>query len=77
MQGFGCTVDRVDAADDPVKLGTDLCSIGKALVGAGGISTWRFMAREPGEGRLLLTYQQPWEPNVPPAETFECEVRVK
>ena len=47
------------------------------LVGAGGISTWRFMAREPGEGRLLLTYQQPWEPNVPPAETFECEVRVK
>ena len=47
------------------------------LVGAGGISTWRFTAREPGEGRLLLTYQQPWEPNVPPAETFECELRVK
>jgi inhibitor of cysteine peptidase len=47
------------------------------LVGAGGMSTWRFTAREPGEGRLLLTYQQPWEPNVPPAETFECELRVK
>ena len=37
MQGFGCTVDRIDAADDPVKLGADLGSIGKALVGAGGI----------------------------------------
>lgn len=47
------------------------------LVGAGGISTWRFSAREPGEGRLLLTYQQPWEPNVPPAESFDCELRVK
>lgn len=47
------------------------------LVGAGGISTWRFSAREPGEGRLLLTYQQPWEPSVPPADTFDCELRVK
>lgn len=47
------------------------------LVGAGGISTWRFTAQERGEGRLLLTYQRPWEPNVPPAESFECEVRVK
>ena len=47
------------------------------LVGAGGLSTWRFTAREPGEGRLLLTYQQPWEQNVPPAQTFECEIRVK
>lgn len=47
------------------------------LVGAAGQSTWRFSAREPGEGRLLLTYQQPWEPNVPPAQTFDCELRVK
>lgn len=47
------------------------------LVGAAGISTWRFTAREPGEGRLLLTYQQPWEPDVPPAQTFDCELRVK
>lgn len=47
------------------------------LVGAGGVSTWRFTARDAGEGRLLLTYQQPWEPNVPPAQTFECELRVK
>ena len=47
------------------------------LVGAGGLSTWRFTAHEPGEGRLLLTYQQPWEQNVPPAQTFECEIRVK
>ena len=47
------------------------------LVGSAGRSTWRFQAKQPGEGRLLLTYQQPWEPNVPPAETFECELRVK
>lgn len=47
------------------------------LVGAAGISTWRFVAHAPGEGRLLLTYQQPWEPNVAPAETFDCEIRVK
>lgn len=47
------------------------------LVGAAGQSTWRFNARERGEGRLLLTYQQPWEPNVPPAQTFDCELRVK
>lgn len=47
------------------------------LVGAAGVSTWRFVAREPGEGRLLLTYQQPWEPNVEPARTFDCEIRVK
>ncbi|MGQ7956736.1 protease inhibitor I42 family protein [Pseudomonas sp. SP16.1] len=47
------------------------------LVGAAGQSTWRFQAREAGEGRLLLTYQRPWETAVAPARTFDCELRVK
>ena len=47
------------------------------LVGAAGQSTWRFQAREAGEGRLLLTYQRPWETEVAPAQTFDCELRVK
>lgn len=47
------------------------------LVGAAGQSTWRFQAREAGEGRLLLTYQRPWETEVAPARTFDCELRVK
>lgn len=70
---------RDDAAKVLQSLGPEVYSNPEdaGLVGAGGISTWRFTAREPGEGRLLLTYQQPWEPNVPPAETFECELRVK
>jgi inhibitor of cysteine peptidase len=47
------------------------------LVGAAGKSTWRFQTRERGEGRLLLTYQRPWETDVAPAKTFDCELRVK
>ena len=47
------------------------------LVGSAGQSTWRFQARQAGEGRLLLTYQRPWETGVAPAKTFDCAVRVK
>ena len=47
------------------------------LVGSAGKSTWRFQTRERGEGRLLLTYQRPWETDVAPAKTFDCELRVK
>jgi inhibitor of cysteine peptidase len=47
------------------------------LVGSAGKSTWRFQTRERGEGRLLLTYQRPWETEVAPAKTFDCELRVK
>ncbi|GIZ11532.1 protease inhibitor I42 family protein [Pseudomonas sp. NCCP-436] len=69
-----------DAAEPALQsLGPEVYSApeNSGLIGAGGISTWRFSAREPGEGRLLLTYQQPWEPDVEPAETFTCELRVK
>ncbi|MGH8353969.1 MAG: protease inhibitor I42 family protein [Pseudomonas sp.] len=47
------------------------------LVGSSGQSTWRFQAAGVGEGRLLLLYQRPWENWVAPAQTFDCQVRVK
>ncbi|WP_025109195.1 protease inhibitor I42 family protein [Pseudomonas sp. H1h] len=46
------------------------------MVGAGGFSTWRFQAFATGTGRLRLTSQQPWEPEVTPAETFDCAISV-
>lgn len=47
------------------------------LIGSGGQSTWRFQAREYGEGRLLLTYQRPWEDGAEPEQRFQCELRVR
>jgi inhibitor of cysteine peptidase len=47
------------------------------LIGSAGQSTWRFLARQAGEGHLLLTYQRPWETEVAPAKTFDCPIRVK
>ena len=46
------------------------------LVGSAGQSTWRFQAFAPGTGRLLLTYSQPWAPEVPPVKTFDCAIKV-
>ncbi|WP_095079980.1 protease inhibitor I42 family protein [Pseudomonas sp. Irchel s3h17] len=46
------------------------------LVGAGGQSTWQFQAFASGSGRLRLTYQQPWEPEAEPAQTFDCTITV-
>lgn len=47
------------------------------LVGGDGISTWRFEAQDAGAGRLLLTYQRPWETNVEPAGLFDCRIEVR
>ena len=47
------------------------------LLGSGGQSTWRFEAFSPGNGRLRLTSQQPWEPETEPAEVFDCPITVK
>ncbi|MBK5527792.1 protease inhibitor I42 family protein [Pseudomonas sp. TH06] len=46
------------------------------VVGAAGLSTWRFQAFAPGTGRLRLTSQQPWAPEVLPVETFDCAISV-
>lgn len=47
------------------------------IVGSAGLSTWRFQAKQPGEGHLILVYQQPWAPEVRPVQTFDCAVKVK
>lgn len=46
------------------------------VVGAAGVSTWRFQAFAAGSGRLRLTSQQPWAPEVPAVETFDCAISV-
>jgi inhibitor of cysteine peptidase len=47
------------------------------LVGSAGQSTWRFKAHTAGRGQLLLVYRQPWEPNVAPAQRFDCPITVE
>ena len=46
------------------------------VVGAAGVSTWRFQTFATGTGRLRLTSQQPWAPEVLPVETFDCAISV-
>jgi inhibitor of cysteine peptidase len=46
------------------------------LLGASGVSTWRFQAFASGSGRLRLTYQQPWAPEEPSAQVFDCPIKV-
>ena len=46
------------------------------VVGAAGVSTWRFQAFATGTGRLRLTSQQPWAPEVLPADAFDCAISV-
>ncbi|TBV08156.1 protease inhibitor I42 family protein [Stutzerimonas kirkiae] len=49
----------------------------KDVVGADGTSTWRFQAIQPGTGRLILSYQRPWENNSEPADLFDCRIEVE
>lgn len=46
------------------------------IVGSAGVSTWRFQAAQPGQGRLLLQYQRPWEQGVAPELIYDCAVQV-
>ncbi|MCX7078128.1 MAG: protease inhibitor I42 family protein [Pseudomonas sp.] len=46
------------------------------LVGSAGQSTWRFQTFAAGKGRLRLTYSQPWAPEVPAVEAFDCAISV-
>lgn len=46
------------------------------LVGSAGQSTWRYQAQQSGNGRLLMHYQRPWEVDVAPAKTIDCQVTV-
>ncbi|MEO4047373.1 protease inhibitor I42 family protein [Pseudomonas sp. CAU 1711] len=47
------------------------------LVGAGGQSVWRYQAYQTGSGRLLMHYRRPWEVEVPPAKTIDCQIGVR
>ncbi|BFO02636.1 protease inhibitor I42 family protein [Pseudomonas guariconensis] len=46
------------------------------VVGSAGQSLWRFQAQGQGVSHLILVYQQPWAPEVRPAQTFDCAVTV-
>ncbi|VVP66613.1 hypothetical protein PS914_00376 [Pseudomonas fluorescens] len=46
------------------------------VVGAAGVSTWRFQTFATGTGRLRLTSQQPWAPEVLPVDSFDCAISV-
>lgn len=46
------------------------------LVGSAGQSTWRYQAQLSGNGRLLMHYQRPWEVDVAPAKTIDCQIEV-
>ncbi|KPX85201.1 putative Lipoprotein [Pseudomonas meliae] len=48
----------------------------KEMVGSGGQSVWRYKATDAGTERLVMTYQQPWAPEVAPEQTFECAITV-
>ncbi|MCY1433091.1 Chagasin family peptidase inhibitor I42 [compost metagenome] len=47
------------------------------MVGSAGQSVWRFQVQGAGEGHLILVYQQPWAPEVPPVKTFNCALGVQ
>jgi uncharacterized lipoprotein YbaY/predicted secreted protein/heat shock protein HslJ len=47
-----------------------------APLGAGGVQVFRFVATA-GQTRLTLVYRRPFEPNVPPADTFSVQVAVQ
>ncbi|WP_122411635.1 protease inhibitor I42 family protein [Pseudomonas viridiflava] len=48
----------------------------KEMIGSGGESVWRFKAAQAGSGHLLMVYQQPWAPEVPAEQTFDCSIKV-
>ncbi|MEQ7921391.1 protease inhibitor I42 family protein [Xanthomonas sp. WHRI 1810A] len=45
-------------------------------VGTAGQSVWRYQAANAGDGHLIMVYQQPWAPEVPPERTFDCAITV-
>ncbi len=47
-----------------------------SALGSGGMMTLRFKATQPGTTDLNLIYHRPFEPNVPPLQSFEVTVVV-
>jgi inhibitor of cysteine peptidase len=48
-----------------------------AGVGAGGTTSFVFLAVRPGKGVLQLAYRRPWERDVTPARTMRVDVEVR
>ncbi len=71
--------DIRDLSTEQLKsLGPEVFSSPKTdLIGGDGLSTWRFEAADTGTGRVLLTYQRPWEADAEPAGLFDCRVEVR
>ncbi len=46
-------------------------------MGSGGTFSFQFKALAPGSSTITLTYERPWEKDVPPAKTFSTEVDVQ
>lgn len=76
--GFRWTL-RADAAPQLKLLGPEVYIVPEeaGLVGAAGVSSWRFRAVARGEAALGLDYARPWEREVAPARQFDCRIRVK
>jgi predicted secreted protein len=49
----------------------------EARVGAGGTTSFVFLAVKPGKGVLQLGYRRPWEPDVTPERTVRVDVEVR
>jgi inhibitor of cysteine peptidase len=73
--GFHWGIDRADSrilrpTGDPVY------EPSSNLVGSGGRTTFQFEAIEAGSTRLRLIYHRSFEKDVPPASTFDLNVKV-
>ncbi|WP_447722251.1 protease inhibitor I42 family protein [Aquipseudomonas campi] len=70
----------VDAAPSVLRsLGPEVYSPKQSgeVVGSGGESTWRYRVLQAGSGRLLMHYQQPWQTDVAPAQSIDCQLVVQ
>lgn len=69
---------QLDALDQAVVLNTSHDYIGPAvpMPGAGGTEEWNFVTQAVGTTTLQMSYRRPWEPDAPPASTFELTVTV-
>ena len=51
--------------------------VSSELLGAGGVTIFRFAPDAPGTVTLRLLYRRPWEKDVAPAQTFAVQVTVR
>ena len=59
------------------QLGEEYVAPATDLLGAAGKEVFRFEAVSPGETLLKLVYHRPFEPEVPPEQTYQVNIIVK